>query len=105
MEIPKNRFMTLLKDGVMLVYKKDIQSAHFFPSDKNNLNQEDLKLLNKYLEEKKITKSDIEEENSKKERVQLTHWDANVEPGIDPSLGAFTSDDAECRNNIIGSWN
>lgn len=38
---------------VMLVYKTNIQSAHFFPHGKNNSNQEELDLIN--IERKNIS--------------------------------------------------
>ncbi|GLJ16030.1 hypothetical protein SUGI_0265910 [Cryptomeria japonica] len=130
MEIPKDRFMTLLQERVMLVYKADICSAHFFPQGKNKVNKEELELLNKYLEEKtkitkqeidkkkeelellnkyleektKITKQEIDKKNSEKKTPYEIKWNTTVDPDIVPPLGTYECDNADCSNNFIGSW-
>ncbi|GLJ22944.1 hypothetical protein SUGI_0432870 [Cryptomeria japonica] len=104
LEIPKDCFTILLKEGITIVYKTEIKFAHFFPQDSSNLNEEELQLLNKFLEEKKITKPAPETE-PKKEKTDLQFDPKDSDHNlIVPPLGTYECGKGKCSNNNIGTW-
>ncbi|GLJ11161.1 hypothetical protein SUGI_0144920 [Cryptomeria japonica] len=95
MEIPKDRFMLLLKEGMMIVYKVDIQSIHLFPHGKNKLNPEELDMLNKYLEEKEITKQETKDKNRDPKIRHEASWCNTFDLDNGPPLGTYDCDGVE----------
>lgn len=49
--------MILLEEGFTIVYKIEINSTHFLPQGRNNLNKEELENLKNFIEKHRIEKS------------------------------------------------
>ncbi|GLJ34301.1 hypothetical protein SUGI_0689280 [Cryptomeria japonica] len=80
LEIPKNRFMILVQEGASLIDKADIKSSHFFHAYKDMLDQDELQALNQFLQEKEISKEDIEKVNQSPKLSDAPKWDTVAAP-------------------------
>ncbi|GLJ31061.1 hypothetical protein SUGI_0621640 [Cryptomeria japonica] len=106
LEIPKSRFMILVREGALIIYKSYIRSAHYFNTYKEMLDQKELDILNQFIKDKGI---DMEKERATSREAMTPvapSWEmaTNVPPAVDPPFGAFDMEQAECSNNIVGSW-
>ena len=96
--------MILAHQGVLLLHKSDIRSAHFVHAYKGMLNQEELNALEQVLEQNQITNDKIEEENAEPKLPDTPSWDHEANLDIHPPLERYPTDQAETNNNIVGSW-
>lgn len=101
MEILKDRFMFLLKEGLTIVYKIEITSTHFFPQERNNMNKEKLEILKEYMEKKNIQKliEKYKQKRDPRDMFQLVVKYVELDY-IEPPIGIYDCDKYDYCSNI-----
>ncbi|GLJ15891.1 hypothetical protein SUGI_0262410 [Cryptomeria japonica] len=102
LEIPEDRFLILLKEGLTTVYKEEAKRAHFdfLLQGRNNLNEKEMDVLKDYMKSHNMMKLDKKRkaEPTGKERYEPVIKDPDASNLPDPLIGTYDIDQHEASS-------